>query len=40
MMRELENLLSAHSHILIPETMDAELMNSYESDQPEHPLFI
>lgn len=40
MMRELETMLSAHSHILLPETMDAELMNFEEVEQPEHPLFI
>lgn len=39
-MKEIETLINAHSHILLPESMDAELANFEEVEAPEHPLFI
>lgn len=37
--KDIELMLSAHSHILLPETMDAELLEDV-NEQVDHPLFI
>lgn len=39
-MREIELLLGSHSHVLIPDCMDALLIEVEDQDSFDHPLFI